>query len=153
MRCVGVCSACLSPSGATVQRRSSPLHFGRTDLSKISRASSRALRAADKFRSSSCGSRLVGAGARASLILSVFALTVLTTACANATPEVGSWHFTAVFFDRPDPPPAHHGEKPSSGWRTIVFGPVTTRQGTSAAGWRTEVIPYETEWPVISAGD
>jgi hypothetical protein len=152
MRCVGVC-AFLYQNPVAVPRRFLLFPFARNDLSKIPQMLFGALRVADKFHSGSCGSLLVGAGRRASLILSVFALTVLTTACANAPPEVGSWHFTAVSFDRTDPPPAPYGEKPSSGWRTIVSGPAATRQSASAAGWRTEVIPYETEWPVISARD
>ena len=117
------------------------------DRSYASARSSGAVRVADKLCSSTCGSLVVEAGRRARLILSVSALTVLTSACANAPPEVASWQFTTVSFDRTDPPPAPYGEKPSSGWRTIVPDPVATRQSASAAGWSTEVIPYETEWP------
>jgi hypothetical protein len=146
MRCVGVC-AFLYQNPVAVPRRFLLFQFARNDLSKIPQMSFGALRVADRFLSGSCGSRLVDAGGRASLILSVFALTVLTTACANAPPKVASWQFTAVSFDRTDPPPVPHGEKPSSGWRTIVAGPASTSQSASAAGWRAEVIPYETEWP------
>ena len=155
MRCVGVC-AFLSQSPVAVPRRFLLFQFARNDLSKIPQMLFGALRVADRFLSGSCGSRLVGAGGRASLILSVSALTVLTSACANAPPEVGFWHFTAVSFDRTDPPPSAYGEEPSSGWRTIVSAPAATRQSASAAGWSTEVVPEqisETEWAVISARD
>jgi hypothetical protein len=145
MSCVGVC-AFLHENPLAVPRRFLPFQFARNDLSKIPQMLFGALRVAGGLRSGSCDPRLVGAGRRARLILSVFALTVLTTARANAPPEVGSWQFTTVSFDR-TPPSAPYGEKPSSGWRTIVSGPVATRQSASAAGWRTEVIPYETEWP------
>jgi hypothetical protein len=146
MRCVGVC-AFLYQSPVAVPRRLLLSQFARNDLNRISQLLFGASRVAGKLRSSSCASLAVEAGRRAGLILSVFALTALTTACANAPPEVGSWQFTAVSFDRTDLVPTLYGEKPSSGWRTIVSGPAVTRQSTSAAGWRTEVIPYETEWP------
>ena len=144
MRCVGVCAY---QNPVAVPRRLLLFQIARNDLSKISQMLFGALRVADRFLSGSNGCLLVGAGRRARLILSVFALTVLTTACANAPPEVGSRQFTAVSIDRTDPPRAPYGENPSSGWHTIVTGPVATRQSASAAGWRTEVIPYETEWP------
>jgi hypothetical protein len=153
MRCVGV-SAFLYP--VAMPRRFLLLQFARNGLSKIPQMLFGALRVADRLLSGSCGCLLVGAGRRASLILPVFTLTVLTTACANAPTEVGSWHSTAVSFDWTAPPPPPYGEKPSSGWRTIVSGPAATRQTASAAGWSTEVIPeqtYETEWAVISARD
>jgi len=143
MRCVGVC-AFRYQNPAAVPRRFLLLQFARNDLSKIPQVLFGPLRVAGGLRSGSCGSRLVRAGRRARLILSVFALTALTTACANAPPEVGSWQVTAVSFDRTDPPQAPYGEKPSSGWSTIVSGPADTRQSTSAAGWRTEVIPEQT---------
>ena len=143
MRCVGVCAS-VYQNNVAVLRRFLLFLFARNDVSKIPQVMFGALRVEERFLSGSRGSRLVG---RASLILSVSVLTVLTTACANALPEVASWQFTAVSFDRTDPPPAPYGEKPSSGWRTIVSDPVATRQSASAAGWRTEVIPYETEWP------
>ena len=146
MRCVGVC-AFLYQNPVAVPRRFLLFQFARNDLSKIPQVLFGALRVADRFLSGSCGCLLVGAGRGARLILSLFALTVLTTACANAPPEVGSWQFTAVSFDRTDRPPTPYGEEPSSGWRTIVSGPAATRQSASAAGWRAEVIPYETEWP------
>jgi hypothetical protein len=149
MRCVGVC-AFLYQNPVAVPRRFLLFQFARNDVSKIPQMLFGALRVADRSLSGSCGSLLVAAGGRASLILSVFALTVLTTACTNAPPDVGSRQFTAVRFDRTDPPPAPYREKPSSGWHTIVSGPAATRQSTSVAGWRTEVVPeqtYETEWP------
>jgi hypothetical protein len=146
MRCVGVC-ALRSENPVAFPRRFLLLQFARNDLSKIPQMLFGALRVGNRFGSGSCGSRLVGAGARARLILSVFALTGLTAACASSSPEVGSWPFTAVSFDRTDPPPTPYGEKASSGWRTIVSGPAATRQSASAAGRRTEVIPYKTEWP------
>ena len=146
MRCVGAC-AFRYQNPVAVPRRFLLFQFARNDLSKIPQMVFGALRVADRLLSGSCGSFIVGAGRRARSILSVSALTVLTSACANAPPEVASWQFTTVSFDRTDPPQAPYGEKPSSGWRTIVSGPAATRQSTSAAGWRTEVIPYETEWP------
>jgi hypothetical protein len=145
MRCVGVC-AFLYQSPVAVPRRLLLSQFARNDLNRISQLLFGASRVAGKLRSSSCASLAVEAGRRARLILSVFALTALATACANAPPEVGTGQFTAVSFDRSDPE-ARYGEKPSSGWHTIVSGPAATRQSASAAGWRTEVIPYETEWP------
>ena len=146
MRCVGVC-AFRYQNPVAVPRRFLLFQFARNDLSKIRQMLFGALPAAGRSLTGSCGSRLLATGGRASLILSVFALTALTTACANAPPEVGSWQFTAVSFDGTDPPPTPYGQKPSSGWRTIVSGPAAARQSASAAGWRTEVIPYETEWP------
>jgi hypothetical protein len=140
MRCVGVC-AFRDKNPVAVLRRFSLFPFARNDLSRIPEVLFGALRGAGRFLSGSCDCLLVGAGRRARLILSVFALTVLTTACANAPPEFGSWHFTAVSFDRTDPPPTLYGEKPSSGWHTIVSGSAATRQSASAAGWRTEVRP------------
>jgi hypothetical protein len=127
MRCVGVCAS-VYQNNVAVPRRFLLFLFARNDLSKIPQMLSGALRVADRVLSGSRCSLLVGAGARERLILSVFALTALTSACANVPPEVGSWHFL-------------------SGWSTIVSDPVATRQSASAAGWRTEVIPYETEWP------
>jgi hypothetical protein len=143
MRCVGVC-AFLYQNPVAVPRRFLLFQFARKNLSRIPQLLFDTSRVAGGLRSGSCGSLV--AGRRASLILSVFALTALTTPCANAPPEVGSSHFTAVSPDSTDPRPAPFGEKPSSGWRTIVSGPAT-RQSASATGWRTEVIPYETEWP------
>jgi hypothetical protein len=131
MRCVGVC-AFLSESPVVVPRRLLLFQFVRSDFSKILQVLFGALRVAGGLRSGSCDCLLVGAGRRARLILSVFALTVLTTACANAPPEVGSWQVTAVSFDRTDPPQAPYGEKPSSGWSTIVSGP--------APPWRLKTV-------------
>ena len=144
MRCVGVC-AFVYQNNVAVTRRFLLFPLARNDLSKIPQMLSGAVRVADKLCSSTCGSLVVEAGRRARLILSVSALTVLTSACANAPPEVASWQFTTVSFDRTDPPQAPYGEKPSSGWRTIMSGPAATRQSTSTAGWRTEVIPYKIE--------
>jgi hypothetical protein len=143
MRCVGV-RAFLYP--VAMPRRFLLLQFARNDLGKVPQVVLAALRVADRFCLSSRCSLLVGAGGRARSILSAFALTELTTACANAPPEVQSRQFTAVSFDRTNPQ-APYGEKPSSGWLTIVTGAAATRQSASAAGWRTEVIPYETVWP------
>ena len=144
MRCVGVC-AFVYQNNVAVTRRFLLSQLARNDLSKIPQVMFGALRVEERFLSGSRGSRLVGVGVRARLILSVSALTVLTSACANAPPEVASWQFTTVSFDRTDPPQAPYGEKPSSGWRTIMSGPAATRQSTSTAGWRTEVIPYKIE--------
>ena len=145
MRCVGV-YAFEYQNNVAVTRRFLLFPLARNDLSKIPQVLSGAVRVADELCSSTCGSLVVEPGRRARLILSVSAPAVLTSACANAPVEVGSRQFTAISFDRPDPPPASHGEQ-SSGWRTTVSGPVAARQSASAAGWRTEVIPYETEWP------
>jgi len=144
MRWVGVC-AFVYQNNVAVTRRFLLSQLARNDLSKIPQVMFGALRVEERFLSGSRGSRLVGVGVRARLILSVSALTVLTSACANAPPEVASWQFTTVSFDRTDPPQAPYGEKPSSGWRTIMSGPAATRQSTSTAGWRTEVIPYKIE--------
>jgi hypothetical protein len=138
MRCIGV-YAFLYQNPIAVPRRFLLFRFGRNDLSKIPQMLFGERHGADRFLAGSRGSRLVGVGRRTRLILSAFALTALTTACANAPPEV---QFTAVSFDRTDPPPSAYGEEPSSGWRTIVSGPVATRQSAS-----TEVIPFQTEWP------
>jgi hypothetical protein len=146
MRCVGVC-AFLYQNPVAAPRRFVLFPFARNDLRKIPQMLFGALHVADSFLPRSCGSRLVGAGGRASLILPLWAVSALTTACANVPPEVQSRRFAAVSFDRTDPPRVPYGEKPSSGWRTIVSGPAVNRQSASAAEWRTEVIPYETEWP------
>ena len=140
MRCIGVCA--FYP--VAVPRR---FLFARNDLSRLPQLLFGASRAAGKLCSSSCGSLAVEAGRRARLILSVFALTALTTACANAPPEDASRQFTAVSFDRTDPPTTTYHASPSSGWRTGVAGPAATKQSASAAGWRTEIMPCETECP------
>jgi hypothetical protein len=121
MRCVGV-HASLHQNPAAIPRRFLLFQFARNDLSKIRQMLFGALPAAGRSLTGSCGSRLLATGGRVSLILSVFALTLLTTACVIAPPEVGSWQFTAVSFDRTNPPPTPYGESPSSGWRTIVSG-------------------------------
>ena len=120
--CVALaCVRSVYQNNVAVLRRFLLFLFARNDVSKIPQVLFGALRVEDRFLSGSRGSPSCRSW-RASLILSVFALTVLTTACANALPEVASWQFTAVSFDRTDPPPAPYGEKPSSGWRTIVSG-------------------------------
>ena len=152
MRCVGVC-AFLYQSPVAVPLRFAPSQFARKDPIKILQMLFGASRVAGKLRSSSCGSLVVEAGRRARLILSVFALTALTTACANAPPEDASRQSTAVSFDRnvlirPQPPIAQaHPRRGARAWPALP----PTRQSASAAGWRTEVSALRNRMPVIGA--
>ena len=139
MRCVGVCAS-LYENPVAVPRHFSPFQFARFDLSKSPQSVRRIARS--------------GQVPPAQLRLPYrswrpfrFTLTALATACANVQPEVQSRRFAAVSFDGTDPPRAPYGEEPSSGCRSIVSGPAATSQSANAAGWRTEVLPYETEWP------
>ena len=111
------------PSRFPVARRgTSLLRSARNGLSKISQPLFRTLQRAGPPRSSGRKLDFARGGRRASLVLFICPIAVLTAGCANAPPEAKSWQFTAVPVDRADLPPIPAGEGPLSEWHTNVSG-------------------------------